>query len=876
MRAFLALLALLFAAPAFAQQGPPPQGRLSNLVAPIAYRLHFTVNPDAPGFTGHTEIDLTVSAPTQSIYIHGRDLTITHAEARTGKMAADPAQYSKVLPTGVARLIFERPLSAGRHTLVIDYTAKYQEGQADGLYRVKVGQDYYAYTQFESIDARRAFPSFDEPGHKTPFSVSITSPKGEKVFSNTNETSATPLGAMTRHVFGPTKPLPTYLVALAVGPFDVETTTVAPNSVRSTPLTLRGIAERGQGKRLAFTMANAPKLVGLLEQYFQVAYPYEKLDLMASPIMGGAMENAGLIIYDDTIILIDPYAPPSHLLGLGSVIAHEVAHQWFGDLVTPYWWTDIWLNESFATWAAEKVATQWNPKAGAGVADLAAALDAMKLDSLGHGRPIRQPIATNSEIDSAFDSITYEKGGQVLRMMEGFVGEEAFQKGVHLHLTKHAYSNATSDEFFTSIEQGSGNDAVIPAFRSFVGQQGVPLVTIARRADGGFDLKQERYRPIGVAPGAPQLWNIPLCMRSGEGRRCALVSGPTGTLPPLFGTAPFVVPNADGNGYYRFDLDHAGWDALIAAAPKLPATEAMTVGDSLWSSFAAGRAPFIQVLDGARSLAGHSERFAAVWIPGQMEDLAETAFDAQDRLAYGRFVAALFRPRLAELGLNPAPGAYAAEGNERRALRRVLATYMALTARDPATRATLARAGRASLAGNAAALDPDYRGLALTIAVQDGGATVVQTVFDRMVASNDPLFRRQAGGALGSVDNAALAPKVLALSADPRLRGREPLYLIGGLTSHATTRDQGYDYAVKNFDRLIKSASLISSFTLGIGSGYCSENRARAVDAALRPKIKQFNLSPLELDRSVETIRQCAAFKAAKGAEVSAGLATAR
>lgn len=874
MRTFLTLLALLFAAPALAQ-GPPPQGRLSDLVVPIAHRLDLTVDPNATGFTGHTEIDLTLSAPAQSFYLHGRDLTVTHAEARTGKMVANPARYSEVLPTGVAKLTFTRPLLVGRHTLALDYTAKFQEGQADGLYRVKVGKDYYAYTQFESIDARRAFPAFDEPGHKTPFTLTITAPTGQKVFSNARETAATPVGAMTKHAFAPTKPLPTYLVALAIGPFDVETTSIAPNSVRPTPLTLRGIAERGQGKRLAFTMANAPKLVGLLEQYFQVAYPYEKLDLMASPIMGGAMENAGLIIYDDTIILTDPGAPPGQLLGLGSVIAHEVAHQWFGDLVTPYWWTDIWLNESFATWAAQKVATQWNPKAGAGVADLAGALDAMNLDSLGHGRPIPQSIATNTDIDSAFDSITYEKGGQVLRMMEGFVGEDAFQKGVHLHLTRHAYGNATSDEFFASIEQGSGNDAVIPAFRSFVGQQGVPLVTIARRTDGGFDLKQERYRPIGVAPGAPQLWNIPLCMRSGEGRRCALVSGSTGRFPPLFGTAPYVVPNAGGNGYYRFDLDRAGWDGLITAAPKLPATEAMTVGDSLWSSFAAGRAPFAQVLDGARALARHPERLAALWIPGEMDGLAQTAFDAQDRAAYGRFVGRLLGPRLAELGLNVAPGAYATEGNERRALRRALARSLALNARDAKTRATLARAGRAVLAGNAAAVDPDYRGLALTVAAQDGGAPAVQTLFDQMIASNDPLFRQQAGPALGSVDSAALAPKVLALAGDPRLRGREPLYLIGGLTRFASTRDQGYSYAVTNFDRLVKSASLLASFTLGFGSGYCSEDRARAVDTALRPKLAKFNLSPLELDRSVETISQCAAFKAAKGAEISAGLASA-
>ena len=171
---------------------------------------------------------------------------------------------------------------------------------------------------------------------------------------------------MKLHSYAPTKPLPTYLVALAVGPFDVVYTSAAPNRVRAEPLKMRGIAERGQKERLAFTMENAPKLTSLLEEYFGIAYPYPKLDLVASPIMGGAMENAGMITYDDSIILVDKNAPPRQTLGLGSVVAHEIAHQWFGDLVTPRWWDDIWLNESFATWAAREGRQPLEPVRGRG------------------------------------------------------------------------------------------------------------------------------------------------------------------------------------------------------------------------------------------------------------------------------------------------------------------------------------------------------------------------------------------------------------------------------------------------------------------------------------------------------------------------------
>ena len=869
MTAFATLL-LAAAVPALAADAPPP-GRLPDTVTPIAYRLNLNVDPAQPRFTGHTEIDVTLKAATNRIFIHGRDLAVTRVQGLTGRMVANPGHYREVLPTGVAEITFDRPLQPGRQTITLDYSAAFQSG-AQGLYRQKVGDEWYAWTQFESIDARRAFPGFDEPGFKVPFTVSITAPTRLKVFSNAPELAATPTNGPTTHRFAQTKPLPTYLVALAVGPFDVRTAPVPTNSVRAAPLTMRGIAEAGQGPRLAFTMREGPKLVSLLEQYFGIAYPYPKLDTAASPIMGGAMENAGLIIYDDTIVLTDPNAPPGQTLALGSVIAHEVAHQWFGDLVTPTWWTDIWLNESFATWAAQKIATRWNPKAGVEVTQLNRSLEAMSLDSQAAGRPIRQAITRNEDIDSAFDSITYEKGGQVLRMMEGYVGEDAFQKGVHLHLTRYAHKNADGDDFFRSIAEGSGHPEVIPAFRSFVEQQGVPLVTVSRAGGGAYALKQERYVPIGVAPpAAAQRWQVPVCARSGEGRQCTLLADTTGTLP-LTGTAPWVMPNAGATGYYRFDLDPASWDALIAASPTLPATEAMATADSLWSSFAAGRAPFKTVLAGARALAAHPERYAATSIPGEMDRLSQTAFGSGDRVAYGRFVAALFGPRLAALGLDPREGAYQRETTEQRNLRRVLATYVALDAGDPATRATLARAANASLGGDKAALDPEYRSLALTVAAQDGGEPVVRRIFEAGATSADPLFRAQAGQALSGIDRAALAPLLLSLSEDKRLRGREPLYLIGGLSGRASTRDAAYTYAVRNFDRLVASSSLIASRVVGVGGGFCSEADARRVEADLRPKVAQYHLSPLELDRTVEQVRQCAALKAAKGAEISAGL----
>ena len=871
--AVAASLLTTVALPALAQGSPPP-GILPDTVTPTAYRLDFTVDPRQPRFTGHTEIEIQLKAPAQSIWIHGRDLSVTRVQGLTGRMIADEGHYKQVLPTGVARIVFDRPLQPGRHTLVIDYTAAFQEG-AQGLYHVKVGDRWYAYTQFESIDARRAFPGFDQPGYKTPFTLQITAPVNQFVVSNAPETGDAAQGAMKVHTYAATRPLPTYLVALAVGEFDVASTLVAPNSVRSEPLRMRGIAEHGQRERLAFTMENAPKLTSLLEEYFGIAYPYPKLDLVASPIMGSAMENAGMITYDDTIILVNKDAPPAQTLGLGSVVAHEIAHQWFGDLVTPVWWDDIWLNESFATWAAEKIASRWNPAAGADVADLNAALRTMNLDSQSAGRPIRQRIDRSEQIDSAFDSITYEKGGQVLRMMEGYVGEAAWQRGVHLHLTRYAYKNATGDDFFNSIAEGSGKPGVIPAFRSFVEQQGVPLITVRAANGGAYTLRQERYVPIGVRAGMPQLWQVPVCARAGDGHECTLLTGRSGALA-LTGTAPWIMPNAGGRGYYRFDLDAASWDALIAASPTLPATEAMATADSLWASFAAGRAPFAQVVSGARALAAHHERYAATFLPNTLNALSQTEMGAGDRANYSRMVVALFAPRLAELGLDLKAGAYAAEPSERRELRRVLASYVADEGHEPGQRAKFDAAARAWLAGDTAALDPAFRPLALQIVAQDGGADMVQRLFDRLIAATDPQERREIVNALGDIDRPALAPRVIALSQDRRLQGFDGLRMGVGLIRNASTRDAAYAYAIRDFGRLTKATPLIASNLLGIGSGYCSEDRARQVEGDLRPKVASLHLSALELDRSVEAIRRCAALKASKGTEISAGLSAFR
>lgn len=870
MKKLLAPAALLvaFATQSFAAD--IPIGELPDIAKPSAYRLDLTIDPAKADFSGTAEIDIELKQGVTQLHLHGNGLKMLSAETITGRMAPNPATYSQVHPTGVALVSFKRPLPAGRHTLRFTYTAPFMTGTS-GLYKAEVQGRPYAWTQFQAIDARRVFPGFDEPRHKTPFTVSITAPAAMKAFANAPEVSATPVaGGMVKHQFAPIGPMPTYLGALAVGDFDVAEGVIPPNEVRKTPLPYRTIATKGQAGRMGVTMAETPKILALLERYFGIAYPWAKLDQIASPIHGGAMENNGLIVYDDTLILLNADAPPSQLRGFGTVVAHELAHQWFGNGVTPRWWDDIWLNESFAEWMGNKVGAEWRPDLGIGSGQLAGALGAMDEDSLAEGRPIRQPITDSAEINAAFDSITYQKGGKTIRMMSSFVGQEAWQKGVRLHLQRNWHGTATADNFFANIAEGAGDPRLVPAFRSFVDQQGVPLVTYKAAPGGAYTLEQQRFRLIGVDTPDAQ-WKIPICASSGEGRQCTLLEQKTGPLGKIVGTAPWVAGNAGGTGYYRFDLPVADWDRLIAAGAKLPAPEALTAVDSLWAGFTSGTGSFDRSITAARSFAGHPDRIVATFLPAEILSYTGRAGTPADRAAASAFVRSLAVPRLAELGLDPARGVYAKEPADRRQLRQTLSAYAVADGRAPAESARLAEAARKSLAGDAAALDPGLRVTALRAALREDPA-LVDKLFEALATSEDPLFRRQAAAALGNE-----APtKLLDRSTDKRLQNLEVTSMVAAQFANPDTRAAALGWLEANLDMLKpRLGGLLGSF-VGVTDSLCSEAEAQRVDKLFRPRMTELGIGELDLARPLATIRQCAALKDKRGAEVSAALAKVR
>ncbi len=857
-------LATIAAAPEY------PVGKLPDTVRPTAYRLDLVVDPAKPGFTGHSEIDAVLARPSSTIFLHGLGLKVGSATVSAGGRSV-AATYSEVDPTGVARLDLKGSLPAGKVTFKFDYAAEYRTG-AEGLFHAEVAGDWYAWTQMEPIDARRMFPGFDEPGFKTPFTVTLTVPTGQKAFANAPELSAKPAGAMTVHRFAATKPLPTYLVAVGVGPFDVVTTRVPANAVRKTPLAFRVIATKGQLPRMQFAAREAPKLLTGLETYFGIPYPYEKLDYLASPIQGGAMENAGLIIYQDTLILLDENAPFSQLRGFGEVTAHEMAHQWFGDLVTPTWWTDIWLNESFAEWMGKKVGDAWRPDLGIAASELDDAFDAMDTDSLGRGRPIRQTIEHNDQIVSAFDGITYRKGAQVVSMFENYVGAETFRKGVRLHLNRYRYANASADDFFRSVGEAANNAKVVPAMRTFTDQTGVPLLTARDGADG-VALTQSRYRPLGVAAKADQTWSVPLCLGRDAARACSLLETASATVPGPAGTGP-LLPNAAGGGYYRFSLDDAGWDRLIAAAPTAPGRDAMAVADSIWADFVAGRVSFARVVAAATALSGNSERLAAVGLGYRFKRLADTSLTPAEVPQYRRLMAALYTSKLAALGFDPKPGAHAAEPGSRQALRQSLVPLVALEARDPALRSQLVAAAEAFVAGDANAIDPAYRATALRVAVQTEGLPFAEKLFALYVKSTDPLLRQHAVAGLAAAEQPAVIDAVLKMALQPGVQTLEKVQIVGTLTGAPPSREAAVAFTEANFAKVVEGfPGFARPQIIAIYNGYCSTSDTARIDTFFTTNLKPLGGGDLELSQTKERVGLCAALRTAKGADIAAALA---
>ncbi|HEX2686175.1 MAG TPA: M1 family metallopeptidase, partial [Kofleriaceae bacterium] len=636
---------------------PVPQGPLPADVRPTHESLALDIDPARERFGGTADLALRLAHPRDILWLHGRGLAVSSATIALASGAKLVAHWEEVDPNGVVRVSLPRAVS-GDVTLHVAFDAAY-DAQLVGVYRVKSASGMAVFSKFEAIYARRAFPCFDEPAFKVPFDITLTVPNADVVVGNMPVVQESPGGAGRKLVrFATTPPLPSYLVAFAVGPFDTRATTLAPGAVRRVPLPLGAVALRGRGKDTAYALAEESAVIAEQERYFGVAFPYPKLDLVAVPdFQSGAMENAGAITFRDSQLLVDDQVTSlDQRIDVANVLAHETAHQWFGDLVTMPWWDDLWLNEGFATFLATRTLEAVRPEFEAELRAASRTNMVMSADSLTSSRRIRQPIETTHDITNAFDAITYEKGAAVLAMLEHFIGDEPFRRGLHDFLVAHATGNATTDELVQALAAASGKE-LRPLVGSFLDQPGVPVVGARLRCEAGHgwvELTQARWRPVGSPIPEDALWTIPVCVRAGIAtgteKACTLLAARTGALE-LSGCAGWIMPNAQAAGYYRSTLSAEDLAHLRDRGTRqLSVVERVMLAHDLEAAFRSAALPGDEVLRGLEPLA-RDPHGAVASIPLDLLWFVDANIAVgKQRAALRAHVGKLYAPALTSLG----------------------------------------------------------------------------------------------------------------------------------------------------------------------------------------------------------------------------------
>jgi alanyl aminopeptidase len=864
-----------------------PQGRLPAVVVPLEYDLQLTIIPDQPRFGGLVEIRVELQTALTGFWLHGRHLDVSNAEVIPAKGSPVTGRYTERGEDGVAWLELADEVPAGPAVIRIEYGADFEAG-LNGIYKVLVGEDAYAFTQFESIHARKAFPGFDEPAYKTPFNISVTTRAGYEALSNTRVIRRENLaGGLQRLTYARTEPLPTYLVAFAVGPLDVVAhAPVPPNSYRKDPLPLRGVAAKGQGARLQYALENTAPIVTELERYFGRAYPFDKLDIVAVPdFAGGAMENAGLITYREGILLFDEPAPFEQQRWFGMIHAHELGHQWFGNLVTMPWWDDIWLNEAFAAWIQARVARVWRPDFRLDQFVQSAALRAMANDSLVSARQIREPVTDADDIVAAFDTITYQKGAAVLQMFESYLGEDVFRAGIQTHMQRFAFGSATVDDLIDSLEQAAPPDKPLrEPFESFLFQPGVPYLNVSTACEQNevsIKLRQQRYLPIGSRGRRDMRWQVPVCATFGyadeRAQHCRLLTETEQSFSvPVEQCPQWVMPNAGGNGYYRWVLETGTATLADHFLTGLNGGERLAFVDSLAAAVAAGDVPPATFLARLPLFAQAPEPLAVSAAANAYEQMLDFLVSPAQMAAARAYGMRAFAGRLAGLANEKS-----LTESERAMLRQRLTEMLALALKDEATRRRLKQQAYALLGYDgvetktAQTLDPDLLEVGLIVAVQDSPADFTQFLIDHIRGSLDARRRYAGVRALAhATDEEALdLGRKFALSGD--MRGSD-FQAWAGMLLNADSGAANWAWLQADIRSYMQAASerarreAPAYFSMGL----CSDQDARRLRTMFVELENDYGLNERKLNQGIETVQLCSAAKAQLAPAVNAYLSS--
>jgi puromycin-sensitive aminopeptidase len=821
--------------------------RLPKEVMPARYDLRIEVDLDQWRFSATERIEVRLQRPVTTIALHAVDLDIRSATATAGGTTR-PATVTWNTEAETAVLQFADALPAGAARLDIDFSGVILE-RLRGFYRSQKDGARYASTQFEAADARRAFPCFDEPEFKARFAITLVVPAGVTAVSNgpIQSTRALDDGRSEIH-FAETPPISSYLVAFCIGPFEATPVASTPSGVPVRVVLPRGLADKGAYARDAHVRSLA-----YLEEYTAIPYPYAKVDAIGVPdFEAGAMENPGAITYRLTAIAADPAQTSTQALkGIFYTAAHELTHMWWGDLVTMAWWNDLWLNESFATFVGYKTVADLVPEWGLWRDFVATLARPFSLDALVSTHPISFEVKNAKQATERFDVITYWKGAGVVRMIEGFLGAEAFRAGVRSYLQRYREANATAEDFWRELSTASGRDVAAIA-TPWITEPGHPVVhTRAQRAgdDVHLTLRQERFfADAAAATGrAAQRWPVPLVITFGDGDRVqsqrVLLSEAqtTVTLP----RARWFFPNGDASGFYRFTMDDDSLQALVGVLPQaLAPHERLLLIDNQWALLKAGTVSigqFLTLLDGYRS---ESDRAVVAAITDHLGWLSTHAVSDAARWRFERFVGAYYHPQFQALGWEPS----AHESADERMKRSAVLGALGGLARDEAVRAEARRRLERYLMDRGS-LDPNLASVVVSLAARDGDAALYTRYLEhKHAATTDPEEEQRFLLALAAFEVPDLIQRTLELAISADVRAQDRVFLLAGLLGRRASRPAAWSFVRARWDQLVQlmDPMLLQNLIRALG---------QLTYEPVATQVREF-LTPRATDETRETIGQ--------------------
>ena len=805
--------------------------RLPYGVSPRHYSLTFAPDLQKATFGGDATIDVEVNKVTNSILLNAIELEFQEVTV-TQDNKSHVAKWTFTPEKEQVTLTVADELQPGPASLHFKFTGVLND-KLRGFYLARSKSRNYATTQFESTDARRAFPSFDEPAFKTKFDIKLIVDKGDTAISNGRIVSDTPGPGEGKHTleFSTTPQMSTYLVAMAVGDFVCNEATT-----ENTPVRVCGTPDK---KPLGVAaLRYAAEILKFYNQYYGIPYPFGKLDIVGVPdFEAGAMENTAAIFYRESLLFIDDSnsSVDSHQQ-VFEVLAHEMAHQWFGDLVTMKWWDNIWLNEGFATWMAYKPSQSLHPEWNAMLDAVQSTDNALTTDAVVNTHPIRVKAETPEEINELFDPISYDKAAAVLRMIETYVSPDVFRRGVNVYLRRFSYGNATAEDFWTALSAASGRpvDKIMP---TFVDQPGEPLVMVksaclnppavkepvrkGKRSRRRTPLKpnpvtqvtvsQQRFwADPGSAPKKDQLWMVPVCVKSGGAKPfCQILSQKEQTVP-VAGCASWVFVNGSAAGYYRTQYDKADLQKLIGvASTDLTTAERIVLLHDEAAMVGSGQESLVTYLDLVSAVNKDAERSLVESYGTTLDFINNYLLPGTDASAFRSWVRTSFKPMMAKIGWTPG----ANESPDTHTLRGDLVRILGMFGEDPDTvRQATALADQYLKDPNS--VDASMAKDVLAVAAHFGNEALYEHYLSGMRQMNAPEQYYNVSAALAEFRDPKIVERVLELSVSDEVRNQDTARLISNVLSNVDDQKMAWEWLKAHWPAVEKKITMSSGPSL--------------------------------------------------------------